>query len=279
MDAFYTRIRPQSASDIIDIIRSMPLAGANITAPFKEEMLNLVDVVSLDAKEIGAINTVVNSDGRLIGYNTDHYGVTQSLKEGNVELLEKKCLVLGGGGAARSVVYGLKFKGAQVTVCNRSHSKAKIIANDFRCKRIDWNNFDSSKEFDVVVSTLPSNVLPPFFEQLKFHTLLDASYKQSRISELSISKGHTVITGKRWLLHQAIEAFRLITGHNPQLQTMGEALNLDLVKGNLNILEHPTTENKTLKLENVDLIISTKNLTDNNIKVIIDEEISKAFGD
>ena len=55
MNAFYTRIRPQSASDIIDIIRTMPLAGANITAPFKEDMVKFVDVVSLDAEEIGAL--------------------------------------------------------------------------------------------------------------------------------------------------------------------------------------------------------------------------------
>ncbi|NHB68840.1 shikimate dehydrogenase family protein [Perlabentimonas gracilis] len=278
MDAFYTRIRPQSASDIIDIIRSMPLAGANITAPFKEDMVSLVDVVSLDAEEIGAINTIVNSYGRLIGYNTDHYGVTQSLREAGIELLGKKCLVLGGGGAARSVVFGLKSKGADVTICNRTHSKAKIIADDFGCKVASWENFDVSVSYDVVVSTLVPNALPPFLEKLDFETLLDASYKSSKVSELAKSRGKKIIKGKRWLLHQAIEAFRLIMSENPPIQIMENALNINLKKPDLQILEYPTSASQTEKLKNADLVISTKNLSKKSIKAIIDEEISKAFG-
>jgi len=277
MDARYTRIRPQSASDIIDIIRSMPLAGANITAPFKEDMVNLVDVVSLDGEEIGAINTIVNSDGRLIGYNTDHYGVTQSLKDAGVEILGKKCLVLGGGGAARSVVFGLKSKGANVTICNRTHSKAKTIADDFGCKMASWENFDTSANFDIVISTLLPHALPPFLDKLDFETLLDASYKSSKVSELAMERGIKVIAGKRWLLHQAVEAFRLYLGDNPPLQIMESALNIDLIKADLKIFEYPTTGSQTEKLDYADLIISAKNLSDNSIKAIIDEEISKAF--
>jgi shikimate dehydrogenase len=277
MDAFYTRIRPQSASDIIDIIRAMPLAGANITAPFKEDIVDLVDVVSLDAEEIGAINTIVNSDGRLIGYNTDHYGVTQSLKEAGIDLIGKRCLVLGGGGAARSVVYGLMLKGAQVTICNRTHSKAKTIADDFGCKMASWENFDTSANFDTVISTLLPHALPPFLDKLGFETLLDASYKSSKVSELAMERGIKVIAGKRWLLHQAVEAFRLYLGDNPPLQIMENALDIDLIKADLKIFEYPITENQPEKLDNADLVISTKNLSDKSIKAIIDEEISKAF--
>jgi len=278
IDAFYIRIRPQSASDIIDIIRSMPLAGANITAPFKEDVVDLVDVVSLDAEEIGAINTIVNSDGRLIGYNTDHYGVTQSLMEAGIDLIGKKCLVLGGGGAARSVVFGLKSKGANVTICNRTHSKAKTIADDFGCKMANWDNFDTSVSYDIVISTLVPHALPPFIDKLDFETLLDASYKSSKVSELAMGRGIKVIAGKRWLLHQAVEGFRLYLGDNPPLQIMENALNIDLMKADLKIFKYPTTGSQTKKLDYADLVISTKNLIDKSIKTIIDEEISKAFG-
>ncbi len=277
INAFYTRIRPLSASDIIHIIRTMPLAGANITAPFKEDIVDLVDVVSLDAEEIGAINTIVNSEGRLIGYNTDHYGVTQSLKEAGIDLIGKKCLVLGGGGAARAVVYGLKLKGAQATICNRSQSKAETIANDFDCELMPWNDFNTKKAFDVVISTIIPEVLPPFWEQLNFHTLLDASYKQSKISEFANHNGHTVISGKRWLLHQAVEAFRLIMGENPPIQIMENALSISIKKTDLHVLEYHGDKSQNENFESADLIVSAKSQTDQSIKAIIDEEISKAF--
>ena len=196
MDALYTRIRPQSAADIVELIRSMPIAGANITAPYKKEVYDLVDVVSLDAEEIGAINTIVNSDGRLIGYNTDHYGVTQSLKEAGIDLHKSSCLVLGGGGAARSAVYGLMRQGANVFICNRTISKAEAIANDFGCTLMNWQEFDSKFTFDVVISTIVPEAIPPFLNDVRFNYLFDASYKPSMVYQIAQMKGAKIISGE-----------------------------------------------------------------------------------
>ncbi|MDX9847972.1 MAG: shikimate dehydrogenase [Tenuifilaceae bacterium] len=278
LNAYYTRIRPQSASDVIDIVRTLPLGGANITAPFKEEMVSLVDIVSLDAEEIGAINTIVNSDGRLIGYNTDHYGVTQSLKEAEINLLNAKCLVLGGGGAARSVVYGLKYKGAHVTICNRTFSKAKAIADDFGCEVMSWDNFDTSASFDVVVSTIVPDALPPFFDLLEFKNLFDASYKPSRVSEIAQKRGSRIIPGKRWLLHQAVEAFRLYLGDVPPIKTMELALEKNLKKEEVVAKEFLGASETVSSFKDVNLLVSSKGLTSKQVKAIINEEISKAFG-
>lgn len=278
IDAYYTRIRPHSAKDIIEIIRTMPLAGANITAPYKEEMITLVDVVSLDAENIGAINTIVNSDGRLIGYNTDHYGIIQSLKEAGIDLANTNCLVLGGGGAARSAVYGLKQKGAQVTICNRTESKAQTIANDLGCAVMSWERFDASNCFDVVVSTLLPTAFPPFFVKLKFSTLLDASYKQSKISEMAQKSGIKIISGKRWLLHQAIESFRLYFGDQPPIHVMEGAMENLLKKESLIVKELSNESQKDEYFKNANLIVSSREIEKEKVKVIIDEEISKAFG-
>jgi shikimate dehydrogenase len=185
--------------------------------------------------------------------------------------------VLGGGGAARAVVYGLKLKGAQATICNRSQSKAETIANDFDSELMPWNDFNTKKAFDVVISTIIPEVLPPFWEQLNFHTLLDASYKQSKISEFANNNGQTVITGKRWLLHQAIEAFRLIMGENPPIQIMENALSISIKKTDLHVLEYHGDKSQNENFESADLIVSAKSQTDQSIKAIIDEEISKAF--
>lgn len=278
MEAFYTRIRPQSAADIVKLIRSMPIVGANITAPFKRDVYDLVDVVSLDAEEIGAINTIVNSDGRLIGYNTDHYGVSQSLKEEGIELVNSNCLVLGGGGAARSAVYGLMRQGANVFICNRTISKAEQIANDFGCTLMNWQNFDCSFTFDVVVSTLVPDAIPCFIDSVKFKYLFDASYKPSMVYQIAQIKGAKIISGERWLLHQAIEAFRLFIGDNPPQKVMENGLAKKLSKGKIEILSYPQSTVSQIIERKADMVISANSLEEQTIIDISDEETRKALG-
>jgi shikimate dehydrogenase len=278
LNAHYTRIHPQSAIDIINIIKQTPLSGANITAPFKEEMIDLVDVLTVDAESIGAINTIVNNEGRLLGYNTDHFGVTQSLKEAGIELHNCKCLVLGGGGAARSAVYGLKRFGANVSICNRTKSKAETIANDFECKLLEWDNFDTSIDFDVVISTLLPAANPSFLKSINFTYLFDASYKQSTVRTIAESMGVKIILGERWLLHQAVEAFRLYIGDNPPLETMNAALGDTLLKESLRITTIKNDNLNEIKIDKVDMLVSSEGLNEEQIKSIIDEEVSKAFG-
>jgi shikimate dehydrogenase len=278
IDAQYTRIHPKSAIDIINIIKQLPLSGANITAPFKEEMIDLVDVLTVDAESIGAINTIVNNNGRLLGYNTDHFGVTQSLKEVGIELHNCNCLVLGGGGAARSAVYGLKRFGANVYICNRTKSKAETIANDFECKMLEWDNFDTSLDFDVVISTLLPIAVPSFLKDIKFAYLFDASYKQSAVKTIAQSMGVKLIAGERWLLHQAVEAFRLYIGDNPPIETMNAAISRSLQKDNLRIATIDLNSSNENNIDKSDLVVSAEKLNEKQIKSIIDEEISKAFG-
>jgi shikimate dehydrogenase len=277
-DTFYTRVRPQSAKDIVDIVRKLPLAGANITAPFKEDILPLLDELSVDAKEIGAVNAVVNGNGRLIGHNTDHFGVTDSLRNVGVNLLGSKCLVLGGGGAARAAVYGLSKSGAEVHICNRTLPKAQAIASDFSCKVLDWNNFHNSYHFDVVVSTLLPEVLPPFMRTLKFRYLLDASYKPSEVSKKATEMNVELIEGKWWLIFQAVAAYELFFGIMPNAEVMAKAFAQNLEQDKLQISSFPTKDYGGVSFNNADLIISTKNIDSIALKRIVDEEIGKAFG-
>lgn len=278
INALYTRIRPHSAADLIGIMKSMPISGANITAPYKRDVLNLVDVVALDAEKIGAINTIVNSDGRLIGYNTDHYGVTQSLKEAGIDIPNSSCLVLGGGGAARSAVYGLMQQGAKVFICNRTISKAKAIADGFGCTLMNWQEFDSSFNFDVVVSTIVPEAIPHFMDTIRFNYLFDASYKPSAVYQIAQAKGARIVSGERWLLHQAIEAFRLFIGDNPTLELMEKGLANKLSKSNLKIISYPSSSLAEISKLRADLIISSKGVDTATINKITDEETRKAFG-
>ena len=275
---FYTRIRPTSAKNIVEIIRSLPLNGANITAPFKQEVFDFVDFCADDAKKIGAINTIVNESGRLIGHNTDHYGVTESLLNAGVSLTKSRCLVLGAGGAARAAVYGLINKGAEVTICNRTQSKAETIAADFGCKVISWNDFNSDEEFDIVVSTLLPEANPKFLTNIDFDFFLDASYKNSIASDIAIENGAKVISGEKWLLFQAAQAFKLFTEMEPPVRTMEQGLQNLLTVENLKIGSISQTSTHEILSNKFDLLVDTSGLTEEMVKQIIDEEISKAFG-
>lgn len=277
-EAYYTRIRPQSAADIVDIIKHLPLAGANITAPYKEDILTFLDEISVDAKAIGAVNTIVNCSGRLIGHNTDHIGVTESLRNAGINLSHSKCLVLGGGGAARAAVYGLKKSEAEVFICNRTLSKAKIIASDFSCKVLDWNNFGNSLHFDAVVSTLLPEAIPPFLQSLKFHFLLDASYKSSAVSRIASEMNFEIIEGKWWLIHQAIAAHELFLGTKPTFDALARAFDQSLDKERLQIAYFKLNEKNEDLSRRFDLLISAQNMNEHELKRVVDDEIRNAFG-
>lgn len=270
IDAHYTRVRPENAAQIVQIIRSFPLQGANITTPFKSDIIPYLQYVSPEAFAIGGVNTVVNGNGELRGYNTDYLGVTQSLIEAGCELSKCRCLVLGAGPAARAAIYGLTHAGASVVVANRTQLKAQHIAHDFGCEVID---VDSAKfhlsTFQVVVSALlPEVNLLNGAKLLPSQVLLDANYRQSAFSRYATAWGCSVISGQRWLLHQAVAAFGCLFGSCATLTAMEQAFNIEFDINELSI--------EPLSSENIkaDLLIPDSI----NFKNIVDEEVGKAFG-
>lgn len=275
---FYTRVLPHSADDITELIRNLPIQGANVTAPYKEEVISLLDELSQDAETIGAVNTILNHNGHLIGYNTDHLGVTGSLMEAGFLIQGKKCLVLGAGGAAKAVVYALMNDGARVNICNRNPSRAESIAKDFGCEVRAWNKIPDREHFDLVVSTLPGDVLPSFFDRISYGLLFDANYKSSEISVRASLKGIQVLGGERWLLHQALGALKLFSGNTVTLKIMEEGLKNELKKDNLKILFHESGGAGRILTERPDLIVSAGKLGSTERKQIVNEEIDKAFG-
>ena len=277
IDAFYTRIRVQSPAEISKLFKDIPIAGASITSPFKEDIIPFLDNISRDASYIGAVNTVTNDNGKLTGHNTDHAGVFESLNSKGINLAGKNCLVLGGGGAARAAVYGLVKNGANVYICNRTYSKAQNISEKFGCKLLDWDNFDNSIQFHVAVSALLPEATPPFMESIQFKYLLDASYKPSATSHISQKMGATIIPGEEWLVYQAMESFKIFWGIIPSFQAMKNGLKKELKKDEIKILKHPSESIENIWDNEVDLLISAEDLNVEQQKSIIDEEIDKSF--
>ncbi len=203
---YYTRILPQSAEDILRIVKFMNLTGASITSPYKLSLLPLLDDLTPSARAVGAVNCIRYENGGIYGHNTDFMGVIGALEESGLLLRGAKILVLGAGGAARAAVYGLKKAGSEVYVSNRTQAKAEELSATFGVNFVDWENPKTMPFFDAVVSTLLPEAIPPFATILSYGKLLDAVYKPSKMSDFSRSRGIMAIRGERWLIYQGLAA-------------------------------------------------------------------------
>ena len=278
-DAYYTRIRVDKCEDVIRAIRSLDIIGANITTPFKECLLPLLDSLSPEAEQIGAVNTIQNDNGYLKGFNTDYIGVSKSIEEAGINIFGKRCLVLGAGGASRAAVFGLMNSGAEVFITNRTYSKAENISNQMGCNVMQQDEIkELISSIDIVVSTLMPDVSLPDFEwNSGIELLLDANYRKSKLSEEAQNAGIKVIRGDRWLIHQAIGAFTIFTGYESPVELLENSI--------LQVLDYNNIKVKTIDLENsisfdneqFDLLVSSEGHTADDVKRIIDEEKYKAI--
>ncbi|MCC2685593.1 MAG: shikimate dehydrogenase [Paenibacillaceae bacterium] len=125
-------IKPGQLKEAVQGVRALGFRGVNVTIPHKEEVMLYLDEIDAGAREIGAVNTIVNEQGRLIGYNTDGIGYVRSLREETgLELAGRRILFLGAGGAARGVLYALAKQGpARITIANRTLERARQLALD-----------------------------------------------------------------------------------------------------------------------------------------------------
>ena len=217
--------------------------GWNITVPYKEEIIPLVEVVGEEARAAHSVNTVVNRDGRLLGYSTDGYGVEQALRH-DFGLTEQplRQVFLGAGGAARAAaVYAARHGARQITLANRTTANAEKIATLIRT---------TAPECEVVVTALADNPLlrqmlqkaelvlqctslglhegdampvPP--EWIPANTpVFDFVYTPSLFKERLAAQGNRVSNGLEMLLQQGCKSFELWTGHPAPVEAMRQAL-------------------------------------------------------
>lgn len=237
LDAIYIPllIDPKDLKDGILGMRALNIKGFNVTIPHKEAIMPLLDEIEPSAKAIGAVNTVIRDGNRLIGTNTDCSGFTSSLKEKNIVINHKKILVLGAGGAARAIVYGLCEENAQmICVANRSISRAKALIEDFSqfgmleaCTL--ENAMKETEKYDMIVNTTSVGMYPNVSDNplpnVKFKSdavVVDIIYNPSMTALLQWAQksGCQVINGLGMFVHQGAIAFSRWTGMNPNLFEM-----------------------------------------------------------
>ncbi|WP_437534220.1 shikimate dehydrogenase [Sorangium sp. So ce726] len=217
-------------------MRALGIRGLGVSMPYKQAVIPLLDELDPVAERIGAVNTIVNNDGRLRGYNTDWIGAVRALEE-VTQLGGARVMLLGAGGAARAVAFGLAERGARVTVANRDLEKARQLAAAVGGAAVPLDAAALSPDHGVLVNATSlgmAEVDPrsPVPEVVLREGLLvmDIVYKPM-ITELVAAarrRGAIAVHGGRMLLHQAAEQFRLYTGREPPLDAMDEALRAQL---------------------------------------------------
>ena len=236
ISARYVRLAVRSAEEGLRRAESLGVRGMNATAPFKEDFFRLCDTVSGTAKTTGAVNTVVIRNGRLIGHNTDVYGVAQALRANGVTLKGRKAVVLGAGGAAKAAVHALLSGGAKVTVANRTAQKAQAIAESMGCGHSTLRPVELSgafKDAEIVVSAVSTTKrIVPRSLLKETMTILEANHTaQTALTRDAVQKGCRVIDGREWLLFQGAKAFEIFTGRKAPLAAMREAVYSETGKG------------------------------------------------
>jgi len=160
----FTAIRVTDVKKAIEAFRALNFAAVVVTVPHKTEVMKYVDDVEETAQKIGAINIIVNKDGMLKASNTDWIGAVESLKE-HTALNGKKVAVLGAGGAARAVVYGLIKENAEVSIFNRTIENAQKLADDFKLKDVyQINQTDKFSKAYIIINTTSVGMEPNEFD-------------------------------------------------------------------------------------------------------------------
>lgn len=235
INAKYLQIPVNSAEEAIDIMERVGISGINVTAPFKEDIISFAEILSDKVKQIGSANTILKEGDKISAFNTDYEGVKQSIQ--NLEITGKKALVLGTGGAAKTVVQVLMDLQFEVILLGRNQKKLKEFQNKFNCQIEDIENIkENLSEVELIISTLPNATEYLKAEFLrKDHIIFDANYKNDSLKKLSESLSFQYIKGTQWLLNQAKPAFELFTNKTIDISVLEKGI-LNSVNKNCSVI-------------------------------------------
>lgn len=229
LDFRYVAVGTFDLAAAIAGFRELSFRGFGVSMPHKIAIIPLLDEVSVDVSLIGACNTVVQRDGRLIGYNTDWIGAVDALKEVGISD-PKSAVIVGSGGVARAVAYGLKTIGCKVTIAARNSNAAVQLVQDLGLDG-HVNIYDQgSVNADLIVNATPvadGADLPLVLSAHKnASALLDVVFspKDTKLAVEAANAGLIVAKGWRMLLHQALRQFKLYTDSTPPQDVMSEVL-------------------------------------------------------
>ena len=219
VNAVYLALQTNKLSDLLKLVHDIPIQGISVTMPLKQEIMSHLERTDPLSARIGACNTVLRAqDGKLYGFNTDVAGITGPLEK-RMPLAGARILVLGAGGAARAAVFGLREKGANVFILNRTAETAQKLARQSGSKTIRKEALAKSS-FDAIINATPigmaGNKAAPLLEARDLNTKLvfDLVYNPLETPLIHLARQLSVpfITGIEMFVHQGARQFEIWTG-------------------------------------------------------------------
>jgi len=235
----YLPFRVKSIGAAIAAMRVLNMQGASVTLPHKINVLPHLDQIDAAAQKIGAVNTIHNQDGILKGYNSDAMGAVSALMERTV-IKNSRVGIIGAGGAARAIGFGLRAKQAKVVVVNRSLDRGEQLAKDLDGQFVPLSEA-LSVDCDVLINATPMGLRPnvtntPVNKKV-FKTgmlVMDCIYtpRQTQFLKEAAAEGCETIDGLPMFIHQGAFQFELWTGLKAPLAVMQAAVESALSRGN-----------------------------------------------
>jgi 3-dehydroquinate dehydratase/shikimate dehydrogenase len=218
VNAVYLALHAKTLKDLLTCVRDIPIHGVSVTMPYKEAIVAQLDNTDAQTTKIGACNTVVRAqDNKLYGFNTDSAGIVRPLEQ-RLSLESAKILVLGAGGAARAAVFGLKERGAEVYILNRTPGPAQKLARSARARVLKKTDL-KKVAFDVIINATPVGMgngreSPLKEKDLNSRYVFDMIYDppETPLVKIARAKGIQVIPGLEMFVHQAARQFEIWTG-------------------------------------------------------------------
>ncbi len=226
------RVEASSLREALHGMRALNIRGLAVTMPHKVAILEFLDSVDQTAQTIGAVNTVILTDGKLTGYNTDWLGILRPL-ERITSLAQKKVAILGAGGAAKAAIYAALRGGASVTVFNRTLSTAEDLASTFACSARSLEDTDDVARNEIIINTtslgmignestspLPQGTVQPH------HIVFETIYSPASTTLLKDAQlvGSKIIRGSEMFLEQGAAQFELHTGVKAPREVMSQII-------------------------------------------------------
>lgn len=206
------RVKPEELADFLQLARRLPFQGLSVTMPLKEPILSHLDDVDPVAQSIGAVNTLLFKEGKIIGYNTDGIGALNALEK-ECLVKGKRIVIIGAGGAAKAIAYEAIQRGALVTILNRTKGRAHLIANELHCKGegLDYMKECAKTGYDILINCTPDDLPIAPENILPQAIVMDIVTKpQGRLLlEKALEKGCRVVYGYKMFVEQAAGQFSL----------------------------------------------------------------------
>ncbi len=230
INAVYVAFPVTDLAQAVAGLRGLGIGGVSVTIPFKEEIIPLIDELDPQAARIGAVNTVINRNGRLTGSNTDWLGAMAALTA-KISLKGRHVLILGAGGASRAIAFGIIQAGGRVSLTDVDQARATALVKDLGGEAIPLNTLGDCPA-SVLVNATPVGMAPdvegiPLSPDLlgRFEVVMDIVYQplETRLLREAKSRGCAAIDGLQMLIHQGAAQFKLFTDREAPANIMAQA--------------------------------------------------------